>query len=198
MEDTPRETLPEDARDALVRAHRSYAEAPIRSAAQKERGAVLAELAVAGRAAGWPMRLLAEPCGVSAERLRQLASRHSGEVADAAAALFPPYERPAPARRRPAQHPHLSPAEAEELRGLAALATRRTGSHAADAPEALASERFTAMVREHHARGVIWAEISDATKPWSSWPLSETERQLEPVVRVSGLRQRVSRAARRR
>ncbi|OSM42316.1 hypothetical protein, partial [Nesterenkonia sp. PF2B19] len=137
---------------------------------------------------------LAAPCGVSAERMRQFAARHEGEVEADVAALFPVYERPAPARRRPVEHPHLSAGEAAELRDLAVLAKRRTGSHAADSPEAQASERFTALVREHHERGVIWAELSQATAPWTSWPLQEAERELEPVVRVSGLRQRVTRA----
>lgn len=188
------DTLPEAARDALTRAYRDYAEAPVRSAEQKRQAAVLAQLAAAAKQARWPMRLLAEPCGVSAERMRQFAARHAGQVDGGVAALFPGYERPAPARRRPVEHPHLDAEQAARLRELAVLARRRTGSHAADSPEAQASEQFTALVREHHERGVIWAELSAATTPWTSWPLSEEEQHLEPVVRVSGLRQRVSRA----
>lgn len=56
-------TLPEQARTALTSAYRDYAEAPVRSAEQRQRAEVLAELAAAARTAGWPMRLLAEPCG---------------------------------------------------------------------------------------------------------------------------------------
>ncbi|MGQ7786218.1 hypothetical protein [Nesterenkonia sp. K-15-9-6] len=188
------ETLPDAARDALLEAYRGYAAAPVRSAEQKRQAASLAQLAAAAKGAGWPMRLLAEPCEVSAERMRQFAARHEGEVAADVAALFPAYARPAPARRRPVEHPHLSAGEAAELRDLAVLARRRTGSHAADSAEAQASGRFTALVREHHDRGVIWAELSAATTPWTSWPLRGAERELEPVVRVSGLRQRISRA----
>lgn len=186
--------LPRAAREALEAAYRAYADAPARSAEQKRWSAEISALAAAGRAAGWPMRLLAQVCGVSAERMRQFAAGRLRDLPPEAKALFPQYKRPRPAARKAVERAHLSVDEAAELRELAKLAGQNTGSHAADSPAAQASRRFTALVRGHHDRGVIWAEISDATRMWTAWPLTEGETGLEPLVRVSGLRQRIARA----
>lgn len=192
--------LPTGAYEALTTAYAAYDAAAVRSAEQKQHSAELAVLAAAARSAGWPMRVLAEACGVSAERMRQFAARHKEAVPPEVAELFPVYQRPKPAARKQVERAHLSAAEAAALRELAQLASQNTGSHAADSPAARASAEFTELVQAHHARGVIWAEISDATRGWTSWPLTAAEAEaaaageLEPLVRVSGLRQRIARA----
>ncbi|MDO5492524.1 MAG: hypothetical protein Q4F53_02785 [Nesterenkonia sp.] len=198
--------LPEQVRESLAAAYTRYAEAAAsRRPERRALGAEAADLVAALRAKGWPATHLAEICGVSSERLRQIDKQYATGAASQVAEDAPQYS--APARRRPRTvRPHLTREEAAAIRELAPDAARNAGSLPQDSPYRLASDRLTSLVRGHHGRGVIWAELSDATRPWEQWPIPpetleavrEAERAgepspLPPVLRISGLRQRVAR-----
>ncbi len=206
------ETLPTELHDALHGAYRDYAEAATSrySSGRTEAGARLADLAAHARGSGWPFAVLAAACGVSGERLRQITQQYGTGAPPSPAVPVPRYVRPGRSPRpAPKSRPHLSEEQAHWLRELAPLAAENTGSHAPDSSARRASDELTALIRSHHERGVIWQELSDATRPWTRWPIPaedlEKLRDLEsagaespmpPALRVSGLRQRVSRAAR--
>lgn len=206
------EPLPTELHSALQRAYQDYAEAATSrySSGRTEAGARLADLAAYARESGWPFAVLARSCGVSGERLRQITQQYGTGEPPSPAVPVPRYVRPGRSPRpAPKSRPHLTEEEARELRELAPLAAENTGSHAPDSPARLASDELTTLIRSHHERGVIWQELSDATRPWTRWPIpaedleklrtAEAEGGVSaspPALRVSGLRQRAARAAR--
>lgn len=175
--------LPQEATDALVDAYKAYDEAnkvrpgdlddpaARRKASAKrdqDRGRAaktLANLAAAGRRAGWPVRALSEPLGITPERLRQIINEWStnGRVA----VKFPKYEKPVVAKpvvaKKTVRRSHLTAAERKRLAVLAKDAPHNTGSRPLDSPFRKASEDFSALIMELHDRGVTWGEMGQAT-----------------------------------
>lgn len=176
MTDDGTSILPEEARDALQSAYHAYAKAiSERSPEREQKAKALAALANIGREAGWSYKRLAEPCGVTPERLRQIVNSSPGGRAPKGTkkSFFPTYQ--APRKKKPAPRMariHLTADEAEVLRTLAPDARRNTGSRPLDSPYRAASVEFSKLIMEHHDRGVIWDELSDATRDWESWPLT--------------------------
>lgn len=201
--------LPDDLRLALHAVYTTYASTATSRYAEgrREAGARLADLVAAAKAQRWPLRMLAEPCGVSDERLRQVVKEYATGAAPADAPEIPRYVRPKKTTsRRAPERPHLTRAQAERLRELAPLAMRNAGSLPADSPYRKASEELSTLIHRHHDAGVIWAELSDATREWTRWPIpAETLDQirqaeaagepgpLPPELTVSGLRMRAAR-----
>lgn len=214
---TPTSTLPAPVQQALSRAYTEYSSTATSRYAEGRAaaGAAVAQLVEAARARRWPLRLLAQPCGVSEERLRQIVKQYGGAAesswnAEAATLSIPEYARPPRATRDPSaaakNRPHLQEEQAARLRELAPLAKRHGGAQADDSPYRRASEELSALIHLHHNSGVIWAELSDATRGWTQWPipaetLTEIRRAeaagepspLPPELTVSGLRMRAAR-----
>lgn len=174
MTDEGTSVLPTEARDALKSSYDAYVESiSARSSERKDRAKTLAALASLGRDAGWSYKRLAEPCGVTPERLRQIVNGNpEGKAPKGTASVFPIYSPPRKEKPQArAQRAHLNEEEAQELRDLAGDARRNTGSRPLNSPFRTASIRFSDLIKMHHDRGVIWDEISDATRPWEVWPL---------------------------
>lgn len=199
--------LPHEAMQALADAYREYNEAvKKRSPGDRKAAAThLANLAATGRNAGWSVRALADPCGITPERLRQIVKGWAdGTPVDV---TFPPH--PSPRSTSPRQRNarvHLTKEEARELRELAPVAAANSGSCKLGTKPRIASERFSDLIKKHHLRGVTWQELSDATRPWKEWPLSEKtlksiqralargkEDPLAPTHHPSGIRMRAAR-----
>lgn len=185
MTDEGTSVLPQEARDALRSSYEAYVKSiSERSPERANKAKILAALATLGRDSGWSYKRLAEPCGVTPERLRQIVNGNpGGKPPKGTSTVFPAYSPPRkekpPAR---AQRAHLSEDEARELRDLAGDARRNTGSRPLDSPFRVASVRFSDLIKMHHDRGVIWDEISDATRNWVSWPLSgDAAKHVETV-----------------
>lgn len=159
-------TLPQEVWDALESAYQAYHEANQAQAKDRDKKAVrLAVLAAAGRKAGWPVRALAEPTGVSAERLRQIIRDRAAGKPLPRSPKFPKYSPPRAKKERPKkiQRSHLTEEERAELEELAILARQNTGSRPLNSPYRRASERFSALIIKYHKRGVIWGEMAEAT-----------------------------------
>lgn len=186
MTDEGTSVLPAEAHDALKSSYDAYVESiSERSSERKNRAMTLAALASLGRDAGWSYKRLAEPCGVTPERLRQIVKGNpGGKAPKGTASIFPTYSAP-PRKEKPqsrTQRAHLTEDEARELRDLAGDARRNTGSRPLDSPYRIASVRFSDLIKMHHHRGVIWDEISDATRNWKTWPLTgQAAKHVETV-----------------
>lgn len=185
MTDEGTSVLPQEARDALKSSYDAYAKSISERSSEREGLAkALAALASLGRDAGWSYKRLAEPCGVTPERLRQIVNGNpGGKPPKGTTSVFPAYTAPRKekpqARKRRA---HLNEDEARELRDLAGDARRNTGSRPLDSPFRVASVRFSDLIKMHHSRGVTWDDISDATRNWDSWPLSgKVAKHIETV-----------------
>lgn len=198
--------LPEDVAAALESAYGDYSKAVTERSENREKAAQrLANIAAAGRRAGWSVRALAEPCGVTPERLRQIIKEWSnGKRVKVKFPKHVPAKKAAPRAR--VRRAHLTKAQAKELARLAPDAKKNTGSRPLDSKFRLASEEFSALIKEHHESGVTWREMSDATRSWNSWPMDEEmvaaiqsaeEKEQDdpfpPTHKVSGLRMRAAR-----
>lgn len=212
MADTTTPTLPTEAATALKQAYKEYAKAVSgRSEKRVELAVELARIANLGREANWSMRALSEPLGVTPERLRQIIAQYQDQL-DAPPSVtvsFPTYEPPRRATPQPSKKArvHLTEAEAKRLQELAPLAKKNTGSRPLNSKYRAASEEFSKLIMDHHDNGVIWEEISDATRPWTSWPIAEEDlavahqaekdedpiNPLRPEHTISGLRMRAAR-----
>lgn len=201
--------LPEDAAAALKAAYGDYAQAVTERSNERAKAArKLANIAAAGRKAGWSVRALAEPCGVTPERLRQIIKEHAdGKRVNV---KFPKHVAPKkPVPRPRIKRAHLTTAQAKELARLAPIARQNTGSRPLTGKGSEfrdASEKFSELIKQHHTSGVTWREMSDATRPWTSWPMDDemltairiAEERGEPdpyppTHKVSGLRMRAAR-----
>lgn len=157
--------LPADAQKALADAYQAYKGAADHPRSREMRGRKLANTAQSGIEAGWPLRLLAEPCGVSSERLRQVVNQY-GTDERIGSKKFPPYVRPrkAPPREHKRRKvSHLTDAEIAELAELAPLARENSGTRPLGSKYRVASERLSSLIITYHDRGVIWREMSEAT-----------------------------------
>lgn len=185
MTDEGTSVLPAEARDALKSSYDAYVKSiSERSSERQTRAKTLAALASLGRDAGWSYKRLAEPCGVTPERLRQIVSgNQGGKPPKGTTSVFPTYAPPRKEKPQArAERTHLTEDEARELRDLAGDARRNTGSRPLDSPFRAASVRFSDLIKMHHDRKVIWDEISDATRNWKSWPLTgEVAKHVEAV-----------------
>jgi hypothetical protein len=175
-ENRPAPELPQPLRDQLRAAYQDYHQVNARSdhsdraTKNKQRDAAgrkLASLALAGRRAGWPVRLLAEPCGdITPERLRQIIRDRAPSRVPAGTPSFPKYERPRPAPKRPRnkiKRSSLTEKEAAELARLAVTARQNTGSRPLTSQYRKDSERFSQMIIRLHKRGVVWREMAEAS-----------------------------------
>lgn len=160
-------SLPEDAWNALAEAYEAYKEAKDDPREREDRGTVVANLAKAAEDQGWPRRVVAEPCGVTPERLRQvIRSYENRDLVVAGEDLFPQYRRPTaapPVERQTRKRSHLTPEEVAELKRLAPLARANTGSRPLESEYRKASEEFSRLIMEFHDRGVVWREMADVT-----------------------------------
>lgn len=175
MNDEGTSILPPEAQAALKSSYDAYAKAISERSGEREgKAKALAALASLGRESGWSYKRLAEPCGVTPERLRQIVNGNpGGKPPKGTTAVFPPYSPPR--KKKPqvrTRRTHLTEDEARELRDLAGDARRNTGSRPLDSPFRVASVRFSTLIKQHHENGVIWDEISDATRHWETWPLT--------------------------
>jgi hypothetical protein len=164
--------LPAKLQQALRGAYGAYAKGVASGDRERRvaRAARLAAIAQAGRDAHWRWKTLAEPCGISAERLRQITGRYLDPSADVGKIpAFPDFTaRQAEARGadlRPAPVPRgtLTEAEWRELRELAAVARTNTGTVPLNDRRRLASERFSELIIMLRGRRVTWREMSNAS-----------------------------------
>lgn len=160
--------LPKELVDDLQRAYQEYRDAPPRSKQHHEKARYLAYFLSAGHKQGWPVRVLAEPCGVSPERLRQIIrgwKPKRGGRPPKNLPTFPNYIAPErPKTRRPRQRPQLTEAQKRELRELAELAAQNTGSRPLNSKYRKASEKFSALIIKYHDEvGLTWQDIADAS-----------------------------------
>lgn len=161
-------TLPQDLVDALQCAYQEYREASPRSQQHREKARFLAYFLAAGYKQGWPVRVMAEPCGVSPERLRQIIREWKpkrGGRPPKNLPTFPAYIAPErPRTRRPRKRPQLTDAQKNELRELAELAAQNTGSRPLNSKYRKASEKFSALIIKYHDEvGLTWQDIADAS-----------------------------------
>lgn len=200
--------LPPETAQALRTAYQAYAAAAReRSPERTETATALANIAAKGRKWGWPIQVMAEPCEITPERLRQITKKWA--TGDDVDVEFPDQRarKKVIRRRRRPKRAHLSVEEADRLLELSDDARKNTGSRPLDSKFRKASEEFSRLIMEHHDRGVIWREISDATREGRpGWPLPEefleeirvAEETGEPdpyppTHHVSGLRMRAAR-----
>jgi hypothetical protein len=162
--------LPAGLRRSLQGAYRAYSRAVSarRDSARSAAAQRLAAVANAGRAAHWYWTRLAAPCGISAERLRQITVAYYDPAADVGRVpAFPDFTALVEAARvtRPASSPRgrLSERERRELRDLAAVARTNTGTVPLDDPRRRASERFSELIISLRGRRVTWREMSEAS-----------------------------------
>lgn len=176
--------LPQEHVDALVTAYQAYdeinrarpgeivdpvARAKATTQRTKNRQAAakrLANLVTAGRAAGWPVRALAEPLGITPERLRQIAKEFATSGRNVKP-RFPTYAPPVEEKVVPVKkvivRTNLTTAQAKTLATLAKDAPHNTGSRPLNSPVRKASEEFSRLIIEHHKSGVTWREMAEAT-----------------------------------
>ena len=164
--------LPRRLEQSLRGAYRAYAKASAAGDrdARIGTGQRLAAIARAGRDAHWRWTVLAAPCGITPERLRQIANTYAApgvSVADVPA--FPDFERKL-RRARAATEPQplpprgrLTDQERGELRELAAVAKTNTGSVPLNDPRRKASERFSELIIGLRERRVTWRELAEAS-----------------------------------
>lgn len=200
MADAGTATLPPEATTALTGAYNAYNVTVSERSGAEERNVAartLADIVNTGRKQGWPYRHLAEPCGITPERLRQIATQHGGTDTPEATPEFPPYApvRKAPPRPRQ-ERKHLTAAEARVLRDLAVPASQNTGSRPKGSDYRKASEKFSRLIMRHHDAGIIWEEISNATRPWTTWPLTGDLGDF--VAELASLRREQQRATQER
>lgn len=160
------DTLPTEVSDALKSAYRAYKDSTERSPEHKEKAQYLAALAAAGRKADWPVRILAEPCGVSPERLRQIIRDWAAPRPPEGLPTFPKFKRQTASQPRRQPKPRrsvLSEAETKRLGELAPSARMNTGSRPLNSPHRKASKEFSALIKRLHKRGVVWADIAEAS-----------------------------------
>lgn len=157
-------TLPSEVTDALASAYTAYSKAVVERSPDRPAVAThLANLAAAGRKAGWSVRALADPCGITPERLRQIIKEHA-DGQKVTSVTFPKFSRARKADDKPrTKRSHLSEADAAELKALAPQAKMNTGSRPLTSPVRKASEKFSRLIIKHHKRGVVWREIAEAT-----------------------------------
>lgn len=208
MSDAGKMSLSQDVCDALAAAYSDYhAAVSVRSAKRAEKATFLANYATMGHDAGWSYKSMAEPMGISPERLRQIVKDHTNGKKIRKLPKWPVFETPTKPRSEPkAVRNHLTYEQAKLLQSLAGDARQNKGSRPLDSKYRKASEDFSELIKEHHSNGVIWQEISDATRPWTSWPLEGKELEasrgpdadhymapMRPQQTVSGLRMRAAR-----
>lgn len=164
--------LPKRIEQSLRGAYRAYAKASAAGDrdARISTGQRLAAIAQAGRDAHWRWTVLAAPCGITPERLRQITNTYAepgGPVVGVPA--FPDFERKLQ-RARAAADPHplpprgrLTDQERDQLRELATVAKTNTGSVPLNDPRRKASERFSELIIRLRERRVTWREISEAS-----------------------------------
>lgn len=168
--------LPQSLWDALESAYQEYASVlhdstrtpTERQKDRKKTAQQVADVARAGRKAGWSLPILAQPCGVTSERLRQVIEanpkkprrRNMPPIPE-----FPKYEKPVAPKPKPkTTRGHLTARERSTLKELADLARHNTGSRPLNSKYRKASERFSRMViKLHSERNVTWRELSEAT-----------------------------------
>lgn len=203
----PTPELPDHIKEALKSAYQTYHQAAeSRSEDRPAAARTLANLGAAGRHAGWSIKVLAEPTGLTAERLRQIIKSYS-DGATPEVGAFPKYVAPRKAPPpTPVKRVHLTKREAAQLRKLAPDAKENKGSLPLNSKYRKASEQFSELLKKHHTRGVTWREMSDATREWPAWPIPdevhEEIREAEeagekdpypPTHRIAGLRMRAAR-----
>lgn len=208
MSDAGKMSLPQDVCDALAAAYRDYQQAISERSSKREAKAIfLANYATMGHDSGWSYKAMAEPMGISPERLRQIVKDHSNGKKVRKLPKWPVYETPTKPRPEPkAVRTHLTYEQAKRLQDLAGDARQNKGSRPLDSKYRLASEEFSELIKAHHSNGVVWHEISDATRPWTKWPLEGKELEasrgpdadhymapMRPQQTVSGLRMRAAR-----
>lgn len=170
--------LPDEHRTLLHDTYAEYVEAYTRRRADREKvQRRLVGLLRAGRKAGWPLSHLAEPCGISPERVRQ----YLRGATRAASVDFPAFDgSPPPPMPEKKPRQHLSGTDKRRLRTLAPLAAQNKGRE--KSPAYAASVKFTALLRDLRAKGVSWDELSEGTR-----------REDGSVTTVSALRARLGR-----
>lgn len=175
-------TLPEEIAVALRSAYQEYSEAARKRSSEgksrREAARDLARLGADGREAGWSLIAMAKPCDVTPERLRQIIQDYND--GEPSGITFPTYEPP---KRQPTRvarvRAHLSDEERAKIAELAKDAIRCSGStkvlenmpedeadpeeYRRKAAPREASKEFSALLMEHHDRGVTWAELAEAT-----------------------------------
>lgn len=208
MSDAGKMSLPQDVCDALVDAYSDYQQAvSARSVKRAAKATYLANYATMGHEAGWSYKAIADPIGITPERLRQIVHQHNNGKKVRKQPKWPVFETPKKVRSEPKRtRSHLTAEQAKVLQDLAGDARQNKGSRPLESHYRKASEDFSKLIMEHHSNGVIWQEISDATRPWTSWPLEGKELELSrgpgandnrapmgPQQTVSGLRMRAAR-----
>ncbi|MEH0110718.1 hypothetical protein V6N00_13490 [Tersicoccus sp. MR15.9] len=138
--------------------NRAWRRASARVANRRERAtAHLATVLRAGKAAGWSYRSLSSTLGVTAERLRQIATDPIPSEATPVTCFHRESGDPSPEER----FTQLSAEETATFRALADQArTNHTGPESAVAR--VVSERLSAMIHEARQRGVRWVELDEA------------------------------------
>lgn len=160
--------LPAENVAALSEAYEAYRDAFAArdSKKRKEAGVHLARLILAGRKAGWTVRLMASHTEVTPERLSQIVTSYDdGKPPRRGTPKFPVLKPVKPKKEEKPKAPrsHLTKREAKELRALKERAGKNTGSRLLNSPYRKDSEKFSKLIIEYHERGVIWDEIAEAS-----------------------------------
>lgn len=155
--------LPREVTTAMKTAYAAYSKAAAeRSDTRSDAAAELANMAATGRDAGWSVRMLAEPCGITPERLRQIINKYA--TGEKSKVEFPEFIAPKKAAPKPrSPRSKLTAAERAKLARMAPKAKQNSGSQRLDSKVRKTSEEFSRLIIEFHSRGVIWSELAAAT-----------------------------------
>lgn len=160
--------LPEEHRDALMKAYSDHQEV-LRGdpEVRRERARRVASLFQAAREAGWPNVAIGDACGITGTSASRIMGRNGDGVEPATDLIFPTYGGgyvPSSERVAPRSSPRtLTEEERQELAEVAALARLCTGSRPLDHPTRVASKKFSARIMKYHDEGVTWREIAEAS-----------------------------------
>lgn len=166
MADSGVSVLPGHLSRALSREYRRHRAAERGSSQRMNASESLLALIHAGQSQGWPLRLLAKPCRVTPERLRQVIKEAEDELGgsrgDDEGVDFPLYIRP-PLKRTGRNRSALTPSERRRLRRMGKVARTNSGSTKRNPRVRKASEEFSTLIIQCKERGVTWDDLAKAS-----------------------------------
>lgn len=177
--------LPQALEKLLVDAYADYQSAwrtAMQGDQRVQQATRFANLVLAAREAGWPLRTISDACGLSSRRVRAIVDRY-GSSPEALQGIPP----------GPVLRSHLTTAQASEVRDLYWSVASARGEQSRDPLDRHRSRQFIALLLAHRGNGVPWAELAAATGKWRRWPVSG-RKPVPGAITVSALQGRILRA----